>query len=742
MPQTVPEIEIGKQSGFMYSSNLEHLSDEMKRLDLLIRLKLLERNETGGTSERFKGLVLSKEEIDALLSDYDAEGAVLGNSSEKQTIIDSLESLKSQIENKTASSLKAGVYLALPHISDIFALTPFETRCLLVCLAPEIDRKYDSLFAYLQNDITRKKPSIDLLLNLLCSRLEERLVARQAFDPRAPLVKYRLFETTENSFDGPVSLLSRSAKLDDRAVSFLLGFKQVDARLDGLAQLVSSEASQRSLPVDDEIRERIKDFVSSQFNNTQFNSSQSKRREASSRSLVFFFSGPTGSGKRELATAVCRDLDLRLIIGNVARMLDAELPFDEAVWRLGREAALQDAAVCLEEFDSLLTAESGQACLNSLVEVIDCFPRLFFLIGNKNWNPRGKLGEGAFIHLDFPTPDEAKRKRLWEERLQTDGLLTADCDAAQLASGFKLTAGQIQDALRVALTRARWRSTEEARVTMKDLYAACHAQADLQLGAMARKIEPAYKWDDIVLPPDQMAQLDEICNQARTRHTVYNDWGFGRKLSLGKGLTSLFSGPPGTGKTMAAEVIASQLQLDLYKIDLSQVVSKYIGETEKNLHQVFNGAQSHGAILFFDEADALFGKRSEVKDAHDRYANIEVGYLLQKMEEYDGIAILATNLRQNMDSAFARRMRFIVEFPFPDEEYRRRIWKTVFPPEAPVALADEDFARLAREIGLAGGNIRNIALAAAFSAAGEKAAIQMSHVLQASRREHQKLGRA
>ena len=191
-----------------------------------------------------------------------------------------------------------------------------------------------------------------------------------------------------------------------------------------------------------------------------------------------------------------------------------------------------------------------------------------------------------------------------------------------------------------------------------------------------------------------------------------------KKLSLGKGLNALFAGPPGTGKTMAAEVIAGELQLDLYKIDLSQVVSKYIGETEKNLDRIFTAAESANAILFFDEADALFGKRSEVKDSHDRYANIEIGYLLQKMEEYEGVAILATNLRQNLDEAFVRRMHFVVDFPFPDEEHRRRIWGVTFPREAPLG-ADIDFCALAREVRLAGGNIKNIALAAAFYAAAD-----------------------
>jgi SpoVK/Ycf46/Vps4 family AAA+-type ATPase len=260
------------------------------------------------------------------------------------------------------------------------------------------------------------------------------------------------------------------------------------------------------------------------------------------------------------------------------------------------------------------------------------------------------------------------------------------------------------------------------------------------LEKFARKIEPKYDWNDIVLPPDQLAQLKEICNQYKYRNVVFSDWGFDQKLSLGKGLNVLFSGHPGTGKTMAAEVIAGELRLDLYGIDLSQVVNKYIGETEKNLNRIFREARASSSILFFDEADALFGKRTEVKDSHDRYANIEVSYLLQKMEEYDGITILATNLRQNMDEAFLRRLQFIVEFPFPDKEYRRRIWEVVFPGEAPLSN-DVDLDLLARAVRLAGGNIKSIGLAAAFYAAGDGRVICQEHLVRAARREFQKLGR-
>jgi SpoVK/Ycf46/Vps4 family AAA+-type ATPase len=270
--------------------------------------------------------------------------------------------------------------------------------------------------------------------------------------------------------------------------------------------------------------------------------------------------------------------------------------------------------------------------------------------------------------------------------------------------------------------------------------AACRTLTAMRLNTLARKVTPRQTWDDLVLPADQLRQLEELCNQARYRAIVHAEWGFERKLPLGRGTSALFSGPPGTGKTMAAQVIASELQLDLYQIDLSQVVSKYIGETEKNLRKVFDEADASQSILFFDEADALFGKRSEVKDAHDRYANIEVGYLLQRMEEYEGIAILATNFRQNVDEAFVRRLRFIVEFPFPDEEHRRRIWDVTFPREAPLA-GDVDVAALARGLKLAGGNIKNIALAGAFHAATEGEAIRMAHLARAARREHQKLGR-
>jgi SpoVK/Ycf46/Vps4 family AAA+-type ATPase len=260
------------------------------------------------------------------------------------------------------------------------------------------------------------------------------------------------------------------------------------------------------------------------------------------------------------------------------------------------------------------------------------------------------------------------------------------------------------------------------------------------MGVYARRLIPRYRLKDIVLPDDQMHHLQEICSHLRHRHTVYFKWGFENRFALGKGLNILFSGSSGTGKTMAADIIANEFKLDLYQIDLSAIVSKYIGETEKNLSRIFKEASSGNLILFFDEADALFGKRSEVKDAHDRYANIEIDYLLQKMEDHEGIVILATNLSKNLDEAFLRRLHFSLEFPFPDENQRLLIWKKIFPPETPIE-ADIEFSFLAERFSLSGGNIKNVAMTAAFYAAEDESAVRMPHIILALKRELQKMGK-
>lgn len=729
-------VEVAKQNLpsdlAVYANSWDHLSDEFRCLDLRLRRQVLTQPHTQASDplSSFKGLVITDAEIADLLAPQRNAMVHPRSILELQELEQTLGALQDQIHTRRIASRQAGTYLALARLAELFGLTPLEEQCVVVCLAPEVERKYEKLYAYLQDDATRRKPGIDLILNLLCESQGQKLAARPAFDSFAPLLKFKLLQISDAGSDGQV-LLSRTLKLDDRIASFLLGHQQMDGRLERFARLVPPGENPEEMTAGQEIYQQVDSFVQAYFREPQ----------SRGRNLILYLHGPGNPDKRTIVEAICGNYGLPLLVADVEAMKSGQSPFEQAGWLLAREAALQSAVLCLENADCLLGEwEKHLLELNSMLEAAKTFSRLTFIFGNRHWQPQGITQECLFLSIAVPRPDLGTCKRLWEQSLASCHRLEKNVDVAVLAGRFRFGLSKIRDAVVVAENLARWRSPENWQITASDLSAACRAQSSSRLAALARKIEPKYAWSDIVLPEDNLAQIKELCEQAKYRQVVYGDWGFDRKLSLGKGLNALFSGPPGTGKTMAAEVIANELQLDLYRIDLSQVVSKYIGETEKNLHQIFQEAETGHAILFFDEADALFGKRSEVKDAHDRYANIEVGYLLQKMEEYEGVAILATNLRQNIDEAFLRRMHFIIEFPFPDQEYRRRIWQVVFPREAP--LADEvDFDVLAQEIKLAGGNIRNIALAAAFYAASNGRVIQMPHLWQAARREHQKLGR-
>jgi hypothetical protein len=364
------------------------------------------------------------------------------------------------------------------------------------------------------------------------------------------------------------------------------------------------------------------------------------------------------------------------------------------------------------------------------------FPGTLIVAGASLWLPKGTTRDRRVVEQAFPIPAFGHRRSLWERFLDASDTVEAHALDA-LAGQFMLTSGQIRDAVSTAKDRAAQAGHPVGR---EDLFAAARAHSNVRLASLANKIVPRFQWEDIVLPEDQLALLREIINTVRGRPKVLDTWGVGRKLASSRGVTVLFSGPPGTGKTMAAEIIADELGLDLYKIDLSTVVSKYIGETEKNIERIFKEAERSNAILFFDEADALFGKRSEVRDSHDRYANIEISYLLQRMEAYDGVTILATNLRGNLDEAFTRRLQFAVNFPFPEAEDRQRIWRSLFPDDVPRA-EELDFNYLAEHFRLAGGNIRNIIVSAAYLAAADGNHVTMDHLLHGTRRELQKMGR-
>jgi SpoVK/Ycf46/Vps4 family AAA+-type ATPase len=343
--------------------------------------------------------------------------------------------------------------------------------------------------------------------------------------------------------------------------------------------------------------------------------------------------------------------------------------------------------------------------------------------------------------VPFEPPDVAGRRELWRAPRADHHPTAGPPPKHPRPTTLRYTVPQIGDAVHTAAYEAKVRRPGDgAPPEVADLFAAARRQSGSELAALAHKIEPAYGWDDIVLPADVTAQLHELCLRVAERDRVMGDWGFDRIMAQGRGITALFGGPPGTGKTMAAEVIAGALGVDLYKVDLSSVISKYIGETEKNLERIFTAAPQSNACLLFDEADAIFGRRSEVRDSHDRYANLEISYLLQRMERYDGLAILTTNRRDDLDHAFTRRLQFIVDFGLPTEAERLQIWRVRMPAQAP-RDASVDFEHLARTYPLPGGNISNIALRAAFLAAADGGAITMTHLVSAVHTEYRKIGK-
>ena len=701
-------------------SQLERLLPAFNRLDLMLERAVRSMDSAGGTesSVGFRGLYVGREEVGKLL--------------QRKPAATPFEAMLAADEANGGAAYPGP--RPLLWMMQEFQLGNFDADVLLLSLAPELDLRYEKIYAYLQDDVTRKRPTVELILNLLCHSAEEKLRRRAHFHPDAPLVKNALVHVASDQSQPDAPFLTHAVRIDDQIARAILGDATTDPRLLSFCEFVAPEQTRNALPYEAELVPALARLA------TQFPAARFRA----------YFQGPADTEKQTVAEGLAGALGTLLMKVRISRIVDKQ-EF-ESLWRLAlREARMCGATLYVSGVDEFEGTEG--AWRQQMLDALGDYRGAAILAGKRAWESQ-KFAGLAVTPIDFETPEYPTRVALWKANLEHFAQSVDPEIVATLAGRFKLTAGHIAQAIASATLAAQWRGAsrktssdkqrEEAKLeapTLEDLTVAARAQCGQELASLSRKIEPKYRWDDIVLPADQMEQLREMCLQAENRHIVYGDWGFEKKLSLGKGLNVLFCGPPGTGKTMAAEVIAGQLQLDLYRIDLSQVVSKYIGETEKNLNRIFTAAENSNGILFFDEADALFGKRSEVRDSHDRYANIEVSYLLQKMEEYVGVSILATNLRQNLDDAFVRRLQFIIEFPFPDEEYRRRIWEGVFPKETPLG-EDVKFDVLAHDVRLAGGSIKNMALAAAFYAAAAGDCVRMEHLVQAAHREHQKLGRS
>ena len=708
---------VSEKSGGAYSAeklypediSLQHLQAELARIDLLIQ-RAVRRWQLAGqdAADTFRGLYVSDAEAGLLLQRPFGSnwGGTVGLSEAEERAFQQAEHQASL----QARAVQQGRSTRLQSLVEAFGLDAFEKDILLICLAPAFDLRYEKIYGYLQDDVTRKRPGINLALDLLCTIGFDRLTALSHFAPDAPLFRYHLLERFSEPGQNKSPLLSQSLLIDETIVHWLLGAYKPAGELAHYLKLTPAPVgTAKQVEAED-------DFTSKEFLD---------------RKPLFIFTGPDRLGQQRAAHRLAGHSKQSILSIDLAIISKDEI-------NLAVGLALRDARL----MGSLLFVQGWDACLEDGLPVAGLWagltehPGIVILAGQAAWRPIG-LPDGRPTHWqEFSIPSYPERKALWEGYL-AQAKVSTSVDLTVLAGQFALTGEQIRDAVLLAVNRA---GQNDSTLSEDDLMAAARTASSSRLSGLARKVPARYDWNDIVLPPDQISLLQEIVATVRGRSTVLEEWGVGQKLASSRGVSILFAGPPGTGKTMSAQIIAAELGLDLYKIDLSTIISKYIGETEKNLERIFTEAESSNAILFFDEADALFGKRSEVRDSHDRYANVEISYLLQRMEAYDGVTILATNLRANLDEAFTRRLQFAVDFPFPEEADRLRIWQTLFPPEVPRA-PELDLPMLAQRFKLAGGNIRNIIVSAAYLASANGGVVTMEHLLHGTRRELQKMGR-
>lgn len=625
---------------------------------------------------------------------------------------------------------------ALDVVSAAFGLSPFERDLLLLCAGPDLDSKFCGLIASLQGDTRRTSPTFSLALGALPG------AHWSALAPVGPLRRWRLLELGTGD-----ALTSAPLRIDEHVLHFLTGLNHPDDRLQGLVRPVAP--SDGLPPSQTELVGRVAYAVT--------------RSLADPAQPVVQLNGPDFAGRRAVAAAACAALGLRLCALRAADIPAAPADRETLARFWEREAVLRQTALLLE-LDDTEDVELGRGT----APFLEGLHGIVLVSKRDPWRARQR----PVVRFEVTKPTVQEQKVLWQQALgpaaaQLDGQLDrivaqfslgcADIRAA--SAGLVGSNGGVAAVptthgpdpappLRGTLSpsdgeRAGVRSSftssaspDEPNGLADRLWDLCRDHTRPRLDDLAQRLKPLADWDDLILPEEQRRTLREIAAQVRHRFRVYDAWGFSAKCTRGLGISALFTGPSGTGKTMAAEVLAHELQLDLYRIDLSQVVNKYIGETEKNLRRVFDAAEDSGVILLFDEAEALFGKRSEVKDSHDRYANIEVSYLLQRMEAYRGLAILTTNLKTALDTAFLRRIRFVVQFPFPDAAQRAEIWRRIFPTTTPTEGLD---VRKLSCLNVPGGNIRNIALNAAFLAADDGQSVRMSHLLRAARTEYAKL---
>jgi hypothetical protein len=683
------------------------LDADLQRLDQLISQEILHlRTRYQLSLDEFRGLYISDAQVDRLVAQSRNPSETESTSGVNAAIL--------SVDPEPDSSIR--------RTARTLALDPAETDILLVAAASEIDLKYETLFAYLNDDVTRKWLTADLAQRLLRHAGHLPFIVRNALRPQGTLARLGILKSIDPPSGRPSSLNAGFA-LSPPAVYAILG-------LDGISPDLAAIAS-RSVPVGEWCDVPAPSTLLSQLRRVPDVISHAAPPP------LFVLLGGAGSPRAIAVAAIARALHLEQVSCHLNGARSAGVPLGALAQSLALDIRLRPAAVIVDQIGDAL--DRGGLDLRAFLEPLHAAgaPVFLFASSEVSWQPA--VAGIACLPIVFKDLGFADRRRLWTRAMERVRIDVSGSTASAMASRFQFPARDMDLAAATARYLATLDGGQEPRADTHVVEAARRLVGD-DFGSLGSKISRRCGWSDLVLPESTLARLRELSAAIEWRHRVFDEWGFSQRTTAGSGVVALFAGASGTGKTMTAAAIADELGFDLYRIDLSSVVSKYIGETEKNLDRIFRAARSGHVMLFFDEADALFGKRSEVKDAHDRYANIEVAFLLQRLEEHDGVVVLATNLRRNVDEAFARRMQFVIEFSPPDPALREQLWRTIFPAAAPLSH-DIDWAFLAKQFTLTGGEIRNVALDAAFLAARNGGTITMPDIVRAMARQVVKQGK-
>lgn len=623
---------------------------------------------------------------------------------------------------KAYQKMQRGTILPFEYMLRKLHLTEFERYCVCLAMAPELNREFERLYCYLQDDYHFKYPALDLCMKMFTlDSLSQKMLIHQTVNRKEVLQS--VFQMKSGAME---SELSWKLKLRDDLIAFVFYYESDLRNRKSEYYLQIPQVDEGvAVEINPQIRRRLEQYLKS---------------DTADRMQIFILKGTNGSGrKRQVRLAAEKQrktalfFDLREVQKkSVEQRLEM---IQDAVVR----AVLDQALLCFDHWEALHTSDAWDTGM--IQELFRCASVWFstvFLITEETYLPERGILERYRVELfEMKQPTVRQRKELWKcffggDTAKYEGI----CES--LSAQFDFAPGTIEEIVETAKRDAK--TDEAGMIDIAQIYEACQQKISHRLGDRADRVNAAYTWEELVLEEEQKGLLRQACNQMIYRYQVYDAWGFQRKMPYGRGVSMLFFGPPGTGKTMAAQVLANELHLELYKVDLSGVLSKYIGETQKNLKEIFDEVQKSRSILFFDEADVLFSKRVNVTDARDISANAQTAYLLQKMEEYDGITILATNLMQNFDDAYKRRIKYMISFPLPGKEQREMLWKKVFPKEMPLK-EDLDLEYLASNFELSGASIKNIALNAAFLAAAQKEVLGMEQIVVALQQEYQKAGK-